>query len=43
MTVTRRFKLVCAAVLFGSVFLLACGVGSLAWFHFGNPTNTCAS
>jgi hypothetical protein len=43
MTVTRRFKLVCAAGLFTSVFLLACGVGSLAWFHFGNPTNTCAS
>ena len=43
MTLTRRFKLVCAAVLFPCVFLLACCVGSLAWFHFGNPSQTCAS
>jgi hypothetical protein len=43
MTVVRRIKVVCAAALFSSVFLLACVVGSLAWFHFGNPTHTCAS
>jgi len=43
MTLARRFKLLCAAVLFSAVFLLAAVVGSLAWFHFGNPDNTCAS
>ena len=43
MTLTRRFKTVCAAALFPCVFLLACCVGSLAWFQFGNPTQTCAS
>ncbi len=43
MTVTRRIKFICAAGLFACVFLFACGVGSLAWFQFGNPTDTCAS
>jgi hypothetical protein len=43
MTVSRRIKFVCAAVLFPCVFLFACVVGSLAWFQFGNPTQTCAS
>jgi hypothetical protein len=36
-------RLVCAAGLLAFVFLAACCVGSLAWFHFGNPGNTCAS
>ena len=39
----RRFKIIYAAALFPAVFLLACGVGGMAWFHFGNPNNTCAS
>ncbi|MGA2748386.1 MAG: hypothetical protein ABSG59_06385 [Verrucomicrobiota bacterium] len=43
MSDTRRFKFVCALVLFPCVFLVACVVGSLAWFQFGNPTQTCAS
>ncbi|MGP8199580.1 MAG: multiheme c-type cytochrome [Limisphaerales bacterium] len=43
MSLARRFKTICAAVLFAAVFLLASVVGSLAWFHFGNPNNTCAS
>jgi hypothetical protein len=38
-----RLKWVCAGVLSVGVFLAACCVGSLAWFHFGNPNNTCAS
>jgi hypothetical protein len=40
---THRSKLTCTAALLPAVFLLACGVGSMAWFHFGNPNNTCAS
>ncbi len=43
MTVSPRFKLLCEAGLFAFVFVLSCCIGSLAWFHFGNPTNTCAS
>ena len=43
MIVTRRFKVICAAGLFACVFLSAYCVGSLAWFHYGNPTYTCAS
>jgi hypothetical protein len=43
MILSRRLKLVCFSALFPCLFLLASGVGSLAWFHFGNPTNTCAS
>jgi hypothetical protein len=43
MIVSRRFKLVCGAGLFAFVFLVACCAGSLAWFHFGNPTHTCSS
>jgi hypothetical protein len=43
MSLARRSKIICAAVLFTAVFLLASVVGSLGWFHFGNPDNTCAS
>ena len=43
MTLSRGFKLLSCVGLFALVFLLACALGSLAWFHFGNPNNTCAS
>ena len=43
MTIIRRSRLLWAAVLFPAVFLIASGVGGMAWFHFGNPAKTCAS
>ncbi|MGD0411107.1 MAG: hypothetical protein ABSC18_05335 [Verrucomicrobiota bacterium] len=43
MTVSGQCKRVCGAGLFALVFVAACCAGSLAWFQFGNPANTCAS
>jgi hypothetical protein len=40
---SRPIKIVCATVFFAAVFLAAAAVGSLAWFHYGHPDNTCAS
>ncbi len=42
MSLTRRSKLLCTAGLV-SVFLLACSIGGLAYFHFADPADTCAS
>lgn len=36
-------RLVCTAGLLTVVFSLAFGVGSVAWFNYGNPQNTCAT
>jgi hypothetical protein len=43
MTITRRFKFICAIALVPAVFLLAFGMGSMAWFHFAKPERTCVS
>jgi hypothetical protein len=43
MNAGRRFKLILASALIPVVFLLATSVGGMAWFHFGNPSDTCAS
>ena len=43
MSRSRRFKWYLTFLLVPLVFLLAFGVGGMAWFHFGNPADTCAS
>lgn len=43
MSAGRRFKFLLITALIPVVFLLATGLGGMAWFHFGNPTTTCAS
>lgn len=39
----RRLKWVVTLGMFLVVFLVASAVGSMAYFHFGDPQNTCAS
>jgi len=39
----RGAKLALAGGLYAGAFLLATAVGSLGYFHFGNPRDTCAS
>ncbi|HTL67619.1 MAG TPA: cytochrome c3 family protein [Lacunisphaera sp.] len=36
-------RLLLGLALYGGVFLVLAAVGSLGYFHFGNPQNTCAS
>lgn len=42
MSASRR-KLYLTVALVPVMFLLAASAGGMAWFHFGNPNNTCAS
>ena len=42
MSASRR-KLYLTVALVPVVFLLAASAGGMAWFHFGNPNDTCAS
>ena len=36
-------RLMLLAGLYCAVFVVACALGGMAYFHFGNPRNTCAS
>jgi hypothetical protein len=39
----RRRLMFLGLALYGLVFVLASGLGSMAYFHFGDPQHTCAS
>ena len=43
MSPQRRFVMVGAIGVYTLVFLTAATVGSMAYFHFGDPQNTCAT
>jgi len=39
----RWSRLMIALGLYGAVFAVTCALGGMAYFHFGNPSDTCAS